>query len=460
MAGKLKKLGKKAKQDRLDIDGIIGILPILSDLFNIDHPIISTEDLLSCDPNKIFEIYNFFLRCSSPISAEDLITPTVLRSTLPVDIVFTKDLARPYHNMRFFFAVREMFCLASAPTLFFKDIAAPDLSRTIMFFKIFIEFLRFSVLEESKTMDDKRDEDSLRAEVCLLKQEVSNSLETYEMNLAKADMEENAKDKVREEMTAICSELDFVIGSIPAATVQMQESEKIVLHSKDRISQAKLYLLDKRHETEKKSKLIVSSPDKLLEQRTSSKRTLDSLCEEQNSLEAQISHCKKLEAYDSILEEFEVVLTFSKELEFLVKDTELANQTCASLIRQQEVHQTELESVFQSRALITKRIDNLKEKHERLINTTNQHFYGEAMSKLPNEAEVLQSELERNIENIDDAKLDIASLNEVMEDYRKSFREQKGKLTTYLENFTEHCNNEREKLETNVTRLISNFKIN
>ncbi|KAI6646909.1 hypothetical protein LOD99_9101 [Oopsacas minuta] len=54
--------------------------------------------------------------------------------------------------------------------------------------------------EEMTTMDDKRDENSLHAEV--RKQEVHTSLETYEMNIAKADLN-NEREKLETNATRL-----------------------------------------------------------------------------------------------------------------------------------------------------------------------------------------------------------------------------------------------------------------
>ena len=453
MATKLAKPGKKAKRDKENIDAIIGILPLLGDVFNTDPPNLSTEDLLSCEPDRVFELYNFFLKCMSLTSAEEL-TPTTIKPTnLKTDIFNNKDLFYSCHKVRFFFAVREMMTLASAPTFCFKDLAAPDISTTIMFAKTLINFLRFYCDECNNNLRDKQDEESLRWEVGLLKKEVSESEESYEMNLAKADMEENAKLRMQEDIAATNSELDTIANTVPVETIRMQESEKMVLHSKERISEAKLYLLEKQRNSERLAKLIVTSPDKLLEQRNASKRTLENLCEEQQSLEVQIIQCKKLEAYGRILKEFEVLLVSCREFEPLLRDTDVAKQNSASLIREKEELQTSLQTLFQEKALLIKRIDNLRERRERLTSSANQQLHGDNVSKFPNEVDMLKDEFEKNLENIDDVKLDIASLNEVMGDYRNRFSEQKDKLVAYITRFTGYYRTHREELDSKVTKL-------
>ena len=452
MATKLTKPGKKAKRDKVNIDGIIGVLPLLSDVFNTDLPNLSTGDLLSCEPDRVFELYNFFLKCMSLTSAEELSPTSVKPANLKTDI-FNKDVIYICHKVRFFFAVREMMMLASAPNFCFKDLSAPDISRTIIFAKTLINFLRFYSDECIKNLKDKQEEESLRWEVSLLKKEVNESEESYEMNLAKADMEENAKMRTQEDITATNSELETIANTVPVETIKMQESEKRVLHSKERISEAKLYLLEKQRNSERQAKLIVTSPDKLLEQRNASKRTLESLCEEQQSLELQISQCKKLEAYDRILREFNVVLISCREFEPLLRGTDVAKQNSANLIRQKEELQTSLQALFQEKALLIKRLDNLRERRERLTSSANQQLHGDNVSKFPNEVDMLKDEFENNLENIDDVKLDIASLNEVMSDYRNRFLEQKDKLVAYLERFTGYCGTQREELGSKVTKL-------
>ena len=457
MATKLAKPGKKANRDKVNIDRIIGILPLLSARFNTDPPNLSTEDLLSCEPDRVFELYNFFLKCMSLTSAEEL-TPTTIKPTnLKTDIFNNKDLFYSCHKMRFFFAVREMMTLASAPTFCFKDLAAPDISTTIMFAKTLINFLRFTdecfnTDECFKNLRDKQEEESLRWEVGLLKKEVSESEESYEMNLAKADMEENAKLRMQEDISATNSELDTIANTVPVETIRMQESEKMVLHSKERISEAKLYLLEKQRNSERLAKLIVTS-DKLLEQRNASKRTLENLCEEQQLLEVQISQCKKLEAYGRILKEFEVLLVSCREFEPLLRDTDVAKQNSANLIREKEELQTSLQTLFQEKALLIKRIDNLRERRERMTSSANQQLHGDNVSKFPNEVDMLKDEFEKNLENIDDVKLDIASLNEVMGDYRNRFSEQKDKLVAYITRFTGYYRTHREELDSKVPKL-------
>lgn len=452
MATKLTKPGKKARRDKVNIDGIIGILPLLSDVFNTDPPTLSTEDLLSCEPDRVFELYNFFLKCMSLTSAVELTSTTIKPTNLKTDI-FNKDLFYTCHKVRFFFAVREIMMLASAPNFCFKDLSAPDISRTIIFAKTLINFLRFYSDECIRNLKDKQEEESLRWEVGLLKKEVSESEESHEMNLAKADMEENAKTRMKEDIAATNSELESVARSFPVETIKMQESEKMVLHSKERITEAKIYLLEKQRNSERQAKLVVTSPDKLLEQRNASKRTLESLCEEQQSLELQISHCKKLEAYDRILKEFEVMLVSCREFEPLLRDTDVAKQNSANLIREKEQLQTSLQALIQEKALLIKRLDNLRERRERLTSSANQQLHGDNVSKFPNEVDMLKDEFENNLENIDDVKLDIASLNEVMGDYRDRFLKQKDKLIAYLERFSWYYRTQREELESKVTKL-------
>ena len=459
MATKLKKPSKKERRDRTDIMGIKGILPLLSEVFNIQPPEVSVEDLLACEPDRIFEIYNFFLRCISLIGAEDLATPLAQKSNLKSDI-FSKDLPYPCYKIRFFLAVREMLVLSNGPRICWKDIAAPELTRTMIFFKNLINFLRFYSDETLLFMNEKQEESSLLSEVALLRRDVSESLERHEMHLAKADMEDNAKANCQEEIAGISTELESLSKKIQVISGDLQEGEKSNLHLRDRISEAKLYFIEAQRTSEKQSKLLVTSPDKLLEQKHASERTLDELYEEQQALEAQVSTSKKMEAYDQVLTEFDAIMQNCNEFEPLVKETDTAKQRFASLIRRKEELQTEIDSLVQKKALLVKRMDNLRCRYERLTSSTNQQLHGETVSKLPNEAEFLHSELERNAENIDDIQLDISALNEVMDEYRKSFQEQKSKLIAYIENFTEGYNSSREELTTKVTALEEYFMKN
>ena len=455
MAAKLKKPSKKERRDRIDINGVIGILPLLSDVFNVEPPEVTTEDLLACEPDKVFDVYNYFLRCISLISADDLSAPPTLKSSLKTDI-FSKDLAYPSYRMRFFLAVREMLALTNGPKFCWKDLAAPDLTRTIIFFKNLIYFLRFYSDECLKYLSEKQEETSLRCEVTLLRKEVSESLERHEMHLAKADMEENAKCKVQEEIAAISSEIESISKKMQIVGGDIQEGEKSNLHSRERINEATLCLLEAQRITEQQSKLLVTSPDKLVEQKRASERILECLYVEQQALEAQVNNSKKMEAYDHVLTEFENIIMNCREFEPLVRDTDIAKQNSVSLVRRKEELQKEIESLLQKRSLLAKRMDNLRIRYDRLTSSANQ----QTVSKLPNEAEFLHSELESNIENIDDIKLDISSLNEVMDEYRKSFQEQKSKLIAYIETFTEGYNTSREELNNKVTTLEEYFMRN
>ena len=459
MTTKLKKPSKKEKRDRRDINGILGILPLMNDVFNVDPPEVTVEDLLGCEPDKIFEVYNYFLRCISLIGAEDLDASIGQKSILKSDI-FYKDLPYPIYRIRFFQAVREMLDLTSGPRFCWKDLAAPDLSRTILFFKNLIHFLRFYSERCLVNLSEIQEESSLSSEVSLLRRDVSESLERHEMHLAKEDIEENAKVSVLEVIASNSAELENFSKRIQTVTGELQEGEKFNLHSKDRISEAKLYFLEAQRATEKQSRLLVTSPDKLLEQKYASERTLDCLYEEQQALEAQVSNSKKMEAYDHILIEFESIIQNCGEFEPLLRETDSAKERSISLIRRKEELQTEIDSLVQKRTLLVQCMDNLQYRYERLTSSTNQQLHQETVSKLPNEAEFLQNEMERNIDDIDDIKLDISALNEVMEDYRKSFQEQKSKLVAYIESFTESDNSSREQLNNSVAALEEYFMRN
>ena len=365
---KQRKGGKRQEQRKNDIKGILSAFPVLKEVFQIEYPEVTVDDILGCNPNAILQVYDFFLRCLSLVSFEELYDSELQNAILTKPDPCGKSRADATHMIRFFFVVREMFRLLGGAKFVLKDLTHPELSRTVMFFKKTFSFIQFYCRNNLKYQNEIDEENSGNREVAILRKEVKELRERDEMLDAKIRMEEVAKGQLQEDMMVLNSDIELYEKKIQLAKNELQECDKEALITQDRVNEAELYLLDVKRNTEKQDNEVVTSPDRLLEQKIASEKLIEALYAEMKGLEIEIVNRKKnIGALDSNVPELEILHQSCSEIKPLVQQMDIEKQKHNELILRKEEKQMKLEGLVQDIAVSNKNLKNLKDRYDLLL---------------------------------------------------------------------------------------------